>query len=136
MSKLKEIPININDKNGIRGLSSGNIFGQKKITVNLESVMFSPLKIYGFNFVFYGFADLAFIGPEDISFLKLNAHSGIGFGLRIRNERLVFPTLQFRFAFYPNADEILFEDHFNFSGEKKLKPKDFITPPPQPLEYR
>ncbi|MBE0654537.1 MAG: hypothetical protein IH594_12105, partial [Bacteroidales bacterium] len=127
--------VNINDRNGIRGLSVNEIFGQQKITLNIESVIFSPFSPYGFNFVFFGFADLALIGKENIPLNKMDFYSGIGFGARIRNERLVFPTFQFRFSFYPTIKNLPLEDYFRFSGEKKLNPENFSTSSPSTLPY-
>lgn len=127
--------ININDKHGIRGLSNNDIYGQQKLTLNSESVLFSPYNFYGFNFVFYGFIDYSIIGREEQTFNDLIAYTGFGFGVRIRNERLVFPTLQFRFSFYPGISSVYFEDHFKFSGEPKLNPRNFTTTAPQLLNF-
>jgi hypothetical protein len=127
--------ININDKQGIRGLIENSIYGQKKLTLNLESVTFTPYQLFGFKIVGFGFADFALIGPESSKFIDLDSYSGLGFGFRFRNERLVFPTLQFRFGFYPNIEGLLLEDMFKFSGEKKLNPANFRPTSPAILNY-
>lgn len=127
--------ININDKQGIRGLVENSIYGQKKLTLNLESVTFTPYQILGFKIVAFGFTDFALVGPESSKFIDFDSYSGLGFGFRIKNERLVFPTLQFRFGFYPNIDGLLIEDMFKFSGEKKLNPANFRPVAPAVLSY-
>ncbi len=127
--------ININDKNGIRGLSSDQIFGQQRFLLNMESVLFSPASKYGFRFSFFGFTDFALIGAGSDRIVELDNYNGFGFGIRVRNERLVFPTFQFRFAFYPGIGEIDAIDYFQFSGEKKLNPKSFSSGAPELIEF-
>jgi len=127
--------ININDRNGIRGLIDNSIYGQKKINLSIESVMFTPYQLYGFKIVFFEFADFSLIGPESKNFIDYDAYSGLGFGIRLRNERLVFPTFQLRFAIYPNVEGLLLEDLIKFSGEKKLNPNNFSPEAPSILKY-
>ena len=127
--------ININDKQGIRGFTENSIYGQKKLTLNMEFVTFTPFQLIGFKIVSFGFSDFALIGPESAKFINFDAYSGFGFGFRFRNERLVFPTFQFRFGFYPNIEGLLLEDMFQFSGEKKLNPANFRPVAPAILSY-
>ena len=126
--------ININDTRGITGLSSGSIYGQQRASFNIEGVLFSPATLYGFRFAFFGFNDFALIGGQTSNFVNLDSYSGYGFGIRIRNEKLVFPTLQFRVSFYPSID-ISAVDHFRFSGEKKLNPSNFSTTAPNIIDF-
>ena len=126
--------ININDSRGITGLSSGSIYGQQRASFNIEGVLFSPATLYGFKFTFFGFNDFALVGNEISSFLNLDSYSGYGLGIRIRNEKLVFPTLQFRISFYPGI-KISPEDHLRFSGEKKLNPNDFRPSAPNIINF-
>lgn len=128
--------ININDKNGIRGLTAGGIYGQQKLTMNMESVLFAPSILYGFRFAFFGFVDFALIGDQYSAVSELDNFNGVGFGIRIRNERLVFPTFQFRFAFYPGLENIDPVDYFKFSGEKKLNPEDFSPGAPDLIKFQ
>ncbi len=127
--------IYINDKSGLTGLSRSDIFGRQKLVLNLESDAFSPNFIYGFRFVFFGFADLAVIGPEKVKFSNVDAYTAIGIGVRIRNERLVFPTFQFRLTYYPNLVGMGLGDYFNFSGEKRLNPNNFYINAPSELTF-
>ena len=127
--------IYINDKSGLTGLSRNDIYGGQKLVLNLESDAFTPYYLYGFRFVLFGFADFAFIAPEQAQFSSVNAYSALGLGVRIRNERLVFPTFQFRFTFYPNLTGMGLGDFLDFSGEKKLNPNNFYIKAPDILPY-
>ncbi len=127
--------IYINDKSGLTGFSRYDIYGRQKLVLNLESDAFTPFYLYGFRFVFFGFADFAFIGPERASISNVDGYSALGLGVRFRNERLVFPTFQFRFTFYPNVNGMGLGDYLNFSGEKKLNPNNFYIEAPDILPY-
>ncbi len=117
--------LRVSDKEGVRGLNLDYLNAQQRITLKLEGVLFAPRKHFGFQFAYFGFMDFALLGTDKVALKDMDAFSGIGAGLRIRNERLVFPTIQFRFAFYPNMDGLNFSDYFQFSGEKKLSPPDY-----------
>ncbi len=127
--------IYINDKSGLTGFSRTDIYGRQKLVLNLESDAFTPYYIYGFRFVLFEFADFAFIGPEKAQFNSVNAYTALGVGVRIRNERLVFPTFQFRFTYYPNLAGMSLGDYLDFSGEKKLNPNNFYIDAPAILPY-
>jgi hypothetical protein len=126
----------ISNNKGIRGLFGEELCGTHRLAMNLESIAFTPLSIFGFRFAFYGFADLAFIGPYDRGILTNRLYSGLGFGVRIRNENLVFKTFQLRFAFYPALPSQFSPSLFTISGEKLLDPRDFDFNSPQPLPFR
>jgi hypothetical protein len=104
--------------------------------MKLESVIFTPRTYLGFQFAYFGFADFAFIGKDKVALKDMDAFTGIGVGLRLRNERLVFPTIQFRFAYYPNIEGLNLTDYFEFSGEKKLRPPDFSPGKPEIIDFR
>ena len=128
--------ISISNNKGIRGLSGDDLNGTHRLALNLESVAFTPLSIYGFRFTFYGYTDLAFIGPYNRNIFGNRLYSGLGMGVRIRNENLVFKTFQIRFAFYPDLPNHFSPDMFTISGEKLLDPGNFNFIPPQPLRFQ
>ncbi len=92
----------LNDEVGIRGFQSNKVTGQKRLTFSIETVFFQKWNLLDFNFAMFTFADIGLIGPSNRSIFQQKPYSGLGLGFRIRNENLVFKTLQFRFAYYPN----------------------------------
>lgn len=86
---------------GVRGLRSNKLTGSTRLMVNLETVAYSPLYVYGFRFAYFLFCDLGLIGPSDDLVYSNPVYSGFGLGLRIKNESLIFPTLLVRFGYYP-----------------------------------
>lgn len=119
--------INMNRQRGINGVSSDSLKGTQRLTLHLETVAFSPYYLYGSRFVFFSFADIGWIGHTAKNIFSNQMYSGFGLGIRIRNERLVFKTLQIRFAYYPVIPEGATVQHVMFSGERVLNPNDFYS---------
>jgi outer membrane protein assembly factor BamA len=128
--------INIGDGDLIRGLRSDSLSGTQRFNVKLESVVFSPYYLAGFRFVFYGFADLGFISESDEPIFAREMYSGIGMGVRIRNENLSFRTIQIRFAWYPILPPDVRASFFDISGESYYRPESFTFDKPDILEFK
>ena len=97
----------------IRGIDR-NVQGDRKFSVNFESVLFHPLKFYGFRmatFAFYDFGWISFGGPLISSD---NFQSAVGIGLRLRNESLLFRTIQLRLGYLTASSEL--DVSFSFSN--------------------
>jgi hypothetical protein len=125
----------INDKYGIRGLKSQTLTGTQKLSMNIESVMFSPLYILGFRFSTFGFVDVGFIGSETRSIFDQKMYSGLGIGIRIKNENLVFNTFQLRFAFYPLEPERANRISGDVSNVPTTGFSDFTVKQPQVIRF-
>jgi len=100
--RFDEETLFLKDDIGIRGFYSEQATGKQRMVLNLETVVFQRKTIAGFNVAFFGFGDLGIIGSEKKAVFKGDYYSGIGGGIRIRNENLVFKTIQIRLAVYPN----------------------------------
>jgi len=125
----------INDKYGIRGLKSETLSGTQKLSMNFESVMFSPVYILGFRFSTFGFLDVGFIGSESKSILNQQMYSGLGIGIRIKNENLVFNTFQLRFAFYPLEPKRSNRFSVDVSDVPSASFSDFTVKQPQVISF-
>ena len=104
--------LNINDEHGLRGFSDSYLIGNKRLVLNYEADIFIPLKFLGFKLAFITFADFGLISTSNSSLFASKLYQGYGFGFRIKNEHLIFPTFQFMFGFYPNTPQTGGE-HFN-----------------------
>jgi len=125
----------LDENNGIRGLSSRNMRGTSRMIVNLETVAFSPLYLYGFRFAFYGFYDFGIIGDARESIVGNQSFSGFGLGVRIRNENLVLNSISIRLGYYPvlpvNADVT----YWLVTGQQRTRFENFRAKPPQILPF-
>jgi hypothetical protein len=128
--------ITFRHENGFSGFSNDTIKGTQRLTVSLESVFFSPKYFYGFRFAFFAFADLGYLSGTNEMVSVGGVLSGVGLGLRVRNDNLVFNTLQIRLGFYPNLPQFSKVNYLDISGEQMLKPDNFDPGPPSILTYR
>lgn len=92
----------INLKEELPGLSAHDTRGTSKTTFSIEAIYFSNTYLYGFNFAPYIFGATGLIRDNNALIYDGKFHSGIGIGVRIRNESFVLKTLDFSFVYYPN----------------------------------
>jgi hypothetical protein len=121
---------------GFAGFRSDSARGEQRLSLSLESVVFKPGNSYGFRFAFFGFAEIGFLFGTNEFARDGEALSSIGLGLRIRNDNLVFNTLQIRLGYFPNLPPYSKTNYFLLSGEKLLKPDNFDPGAPSLLPYR
>jgi hypothetical protein len=123
-------------ENGFSGFRNDSANGAQRVIVRVESVIFSPESYYGFRFAYFAFADASFISGTNQILGNGNILSGIGFGLRIRNDNLVINTIQLRLGFFPNLPAYSKINPFVVSGEQLLRPNTFDPGPPSIIPYR
>jgi hypothetical protein len=122
--------------NGFSGFGNDSVNGTQRLTFSLESVLFSPINPYGFRFAFFGFADFSFLSATNQILGNGYSLSSIGVGIRVRNDNLVFNTLQLRIGYYPNYPPYSTISPVTFSGEQLLHPANFEPGPPAVIPYR
>ncbi len=123
------------NKDGIRGFGSKIGSGQQRLTMNIENVFFQKRSVLNFQSALFSFLDLGIIGPADQSVFKQSYYAGIGIGLRIRNENLVFKTIQLRLAFYPNNPSDVSPVGFILDGVSKSRFYSFQPRSPEPFRF-
>ena len=125
-----------NKKKGFAGLKNDSIRGTQRLSVSLESVLFSPVNLYNFRFAFFGFADFSFLSGTNEILSNGYTLSGIGLGIRIRNNNLVFKTFQVRLGIFPNPPLYSKINNILVSGVQILRPDNFDSGPPIIIPYR
>jgi hypothetical protein len=134
-NRFRDEYIQLGDNNGIRGLDyKHNLFkGNKRIFANSECVYYSPYHIYGFKFVFYGYIDAGMVDYKKSILFENPVYSSVGIGVRIRNEKLVFNTLQIQFSYFPGSQDVPRQDKqfVNVSGTPRYRMPDFANPRPE-----
>jgi hypothetical protein len=121
---------------GLSGFRNDSASGRQRLSLRIESVLFSPGNFYGFKFSPFIFADLSMMSGQNEMIGRGSIISGIGAGLRIRNDNLIFKTFQIRVAFFPNLPEYSRTANLIISGEELLRPDNFDPGPPSILQYR
>ena len=128
--------LTINKSDGIRGFRDDSIRGISKIVTSVESNLFTPYYLLGFRFACFVFADIALIGNSFSSLMTNGIYSGIGCGIRLKNERLVLPAIQFRFTYYPNVTPATSYRMLDMLGENRLNPRDFYVRQPELVKFQ
>jgi len=123
-------------EDGFSGFKNDSVGGRQRLAINLESVLFSPADYYGFKFAFYGFADLGFLFGTNEFVQQGEILSSVGLGVRIRNDNLIFNTLQIRIGYFPNLPDYSRINYILVSGEQLLRPENFEPGPPSLLTYQ
>jgi len=101
----------------IKGMSSSiETRGKSKTAFGFEAILFTGSYFYGFQFAPYLFGVVGLIRDKDPLPYEGNVYDGIGLGVRIRNESLVFQTFDLSFIVYPQRPDggksfsIIFDD--------------------------
>jgi hypothetical protein len=128
--------LKFNKDNGFSGFRNDSVSGDQRLLVSLESVLFSPKVSYGFRFAFFWFTDFSILSGTNQVLGNGSSLSSIGIGTRIRNDNLIFQTIQIRLGFFPNFPEYSKISNLTISGEQLLRPKNFDPGPPAIIQYR
>jgi hypothetical protein len=100
-NRLTTEPLRIDNLYGVRELLTDSVRGDQRISLSLETEFYLPYKVLGFQFAPFPFADLTLISQAKNNYVKPDLYSGIGGGVRARNENLVFETIELRAYYYP-----------------------------------
>jgi hypothetical protein len=121
--------------NGIYGFSNANIRGTDRLTTNLQTVVYTPLKLVGFYFAPVYFMGFGLLGSEDRPILRSTVYQVYGLGLLIRNENLVINTIQVSLGYYPNIGEGS-QIKFNPATVYDLRFRDLFLSKPSTVPYQ
>ena len=127
--------ININNRNGIRGLNYVFLRGTRKLSFSSETIAFTPFYIIGFRFAAFAFADLAIVNDVRSKLLTNKLYQGYGLGLRLRNENLAINTIQISFTFYPVTPPDVSSTDLELSGQSPLNIPDFRIEEPDVIPF-
>ena len=120
---------------GIRGFGSLIASGKQRMTFNVENVFFYKRAILNFQTALFYFLDLGIVGPTNQSIFTEDYFAGLGIGLRIRNENLIFKTIQIRLSFYPNHPSDVSAVGFILDNVSKTQFYNFQPRGPAPLRF-
>ena len=121
----------IDGDHGIPGFRNDSVLGRHRFNLSVEQDLFTPWNLYGFRFVPYAFANFSWLGGYDSPIIFGTLYSSFGVGVRIRNNRLIFNTLQIQFAYFPNIPENSRFRYVQFSSERVLQPREFMPKSPE-----
>ncbi len=106
--------------------------GSERFMLNHEADLFTNLNIVGFRILLFSFFDGGWLKDYGRLFDPGNFYWGLGFGLRIRNDLLVFPTFVIKIGYYPRFNQSL-GNIVQFSTTEPISAPSFIPAYPQEI---
>lgn len=119
---------------GLRVLDE-KLLGTTRLVLNAETVFFTPYEPLGFKMTLFTFLDGGLLGYHDNLF-KNDPWCAFGIGLRVRNERLVFRTLQIRLGIAFGRKGWAESEWIRLSSEPDLQQFRYTPQRPDVLIYK
>ena len=122
--------LRINSNYGIPQLNREQIKGGTRISANWETVFYNNRAFWGLKSAPFVFGNLTYIRTMGDPILKGDIYSSMGSGIRVRNENLIFGTIEFKGFYFPRTNQQL--SPWNFSLITNLRYKynsNFIEKP-------
>ncbi|MEI6275501.1 MAG: hypothetical protein WCP08_05910 [Prolixibacteraceae bacterium] len=137
INRLDEEYITINNHYGIRDFHTNELRGKCRLKLNFETVRYLRWSFYGFKFTNYLYADLAFLSDRLKTILSQDFYAGIGTGIRIFNESLIFKIIDIRLSWFPILPpEGMSHFGANYQGITKSTFDDFLGKKPEVIRYQ
>jgi hypothetical protein len=95
----------VNSIYGIPQLSKEKIRGGTRISGNWESIWYNSRSFYGFRNSPFAFANLTYIRTVGDPIASGDLYSSLGAGIRIRNESLIFGTIELKGYHFPRINQ-------------------------------
>jgi len=108
-------PLYIKNVFGLKYIGLDSARGNQRFSLHVETIFFINFKMLGFKFAPFASADIAHFTPEHENTSNSGFYSGFGGGIRIRNENIVFGTIELRFMYFPRKSEQHNAFKFTFS---------------------
>lgn len=136
INRFQEEYLMANHKFGVRDYFSLKTMGTNRLKFNIETVRFWRWEKAGFRFANYFFADAVCLSDNIGKILNDTFIGGIGAGIRIHNESLVFNVLEIRLSWIPIAPHNSTPLILNIFGQPKARFDDFLGGKPQEIPYQ
>ncbi len=125
--------VDFTSDNGLRILDE-DFDGIQRLSINTETVVFTPFQPWGFRFTCYGFADMGVIGHSDNIF-RNSLYGSVGIGVRIRNERLIFGAIQFQLGIAFGKGGWADSEWIELTSQEALEQRRFRPSRPQTIPF-
>ena len=127
-------PLFLKSDFGLPYFRGGTIEAEERATVKLETDFYNLNKIWGFRCAPFLFGDFSILKPVNQRLVKSDGFSAMGGGIRVRNENLVFGTIELKGFYFPRTlegmrdwkVELITKVRFRFNSNFIRKP-DFIV---------
>jgi hypothetical protein len=126
--------LRINSIYGIPELNREQIKGGTRLSANWETVLYNSRPILGFKSAPFIFGNLTYIRTMGDPILKGDIYSAFGSGVRVRNENLVFGTIELKGFYFPRTNQQLSPWNFSLITNLRYKYNSNIVEKPNYVE--
>ena len=126
--------LRINSIFGIPQLNREQIKGGTRLSANWETVLYNNRVIWGFKSAPFIFGNFTYIRAVDIPILKGDIYTAIGSGMRIRNENLIFGTIELKGFYFPRTNQQVSPWNFSLLTNLRYKYNSNIVEKPNFVE--
>ena len=126
--------LRINSIYGIPQLNKEQIKGGTRISGNWETVLYNNRPILGFKSAPFVFGNITYIRTMGDPMLKGDIFTALGSGIRVRNENLVFGTIELKGFYFPRTNQQLSPWNFSLITNLRYKYNSNIVEKPNYVE--
>ena len=126
--------LRINSIFGIPQLNREQIKGGTRLSANWETVLYNNRAIWGFKSAPFVFGNLTYIRAVGNPILKGDIYTAIGSGMRIRNENLIFGTIELKGFYFPRTNQQVSPWNFSLITNLRYKYNSNIVEKPNYVE--
>ena len=126
--------LRINSIFGIPQLNREQIKGGTRLSANWETVLYNNRVIWGFKSAPFVFGNLTYIRAVGNPILKGDIYTAIGSGMRIRNENLIFGTIELKGFYFPRTNQQVSPWNFSLLTNLRYKYNSNIVEKPNFVE--
>ncbi len=94
----------ISSSYGIPQLNNERIYGGSRITANWESVWYNSKSFFGFRTSPFAFGNITYLRTVGQPIGDGDIYSSLGSGMRLRNENLIFGTIELKAFYFPRTN--------------------------------
>jgi hypothetical protein len=128
--ELTSPPLRLNNDFGVRGFVSDSITGTRRISLQLETSFYLRWRLLGFQFAPFPYTDFSLITPDNKPGTPPFLYTSLGGGVRMRNDNLVFETIEARAFFFPVAPSNMRAFKVIVTANIRYRyPSSYIVPP-------
>lgn len=111
-----------------------DVYGINRMVLNTETVVFTPWQVAQFKIAGFFFADFGLLGNSGNIF-KNNFFTTLGIGFRIKNENLIFNTINIQLGVAFNKAGLMNSRWFDISNRRRNDPIRYRPVKAEPIEY-
>ncbi|MES1216935.1 MAG: hypothetical protein ABUT20_15575, partial [Bacteroidota bacterium] len=120
----------INNEYGLPRFNTDSATGIQRFTIGMESDFFTRWQLLGFKIAFFAYGKGSVLAKQHVALTDGNLYSAIGGGFRLRNENLIFGTIEGKFNWFPRTIESVNNIEFTISSNIRIKfPASFVQAP-------